>query len=89
MIVPRSAALLVAPQGPGIDLRKGDVIDRLAALLQRARLWARRERRRVREARANGDEWAIHAARLRYRRALRWRSRLYQEYVDAVLAAYA
>ena len=89
LVGPASAAPAAELQRPGVDGRKGDLIDRLACLLQRSRLWARRERRRLAEARASGEECAIHGARARYRRALTWRSRLYREYVDAVFAAYA
>ena len=73
----------------GIDARKGDLIDRLAAALQRARLWKRRERKRLADARASGDEAAIHAARVRYRRAAHWRAVFYRTYVRAVWDVYA
>ena len=89
LVGPATAAPVAELQRPGIDGRKGDLIDRLACLLQRSRLWARRERRRFAAARASGDTCAVHAARARYRRAVTWRSRLYREYVDAVFAAYA
>ena len=73
----------------GIDARKGDLIDRLAAALQRARLWKRRERKRLADARASGDEAAIHAARVRYQRAAHWRVVFYRTYVRAVMDVYA
>jgi hypothetical protein len=73
----------------GIDARKGNLIDRLAAALQRARLWKRRERKRLVDARASGDEAAVHAARVRYQRASHWRAVFYRTYVRAVMDVYA
>ena len=72
----------------GLDARKGDLIDRLAAAFQHARLWKRRARRQLVEARASDDEFAIHAARVRYQRACHWHVVFYRNYVRAIFAAY-
>ena len=86
--VPARPAAALPVHWPAIDVRKGDPIDRLAAAFQRARLWKRRARRQLSEARQDGDGRAIHTARLRYRRACHWRTVLYRHYVRAVFAAY-
>jgi|GEM_PF-5890538 len=71
-----------------IDDRKGDLIDRLGAAFQRARLWKRRARRQLVEARAGDDKSAIHAALRRYQRACHWRTVFYRTYVNAVFAVH-
>ncbi|MGI8424144.1 MAG: hypothetical protein ACR2NO_08570 [Chloroflexota bacterium] len=72
----------------GLDACKGDLIDRLAAAFQRARLWKRRARQQLVEARARGDECAVHATRVRYQRACHWHVVFYRNYLRAIFAAY-
>ena len=66
-----------------------DRIDRLGALLQRARLEKRRQLRLTSRALSTGDVSGVRAALARFRRARRWETALYASYVRAVFAAYA
>ena len=85
MIAPHTAAGL----GFAADPHKGDVIDRLALLFQRARLWKRRERRRLADARGTADAPAACAALARYRRASHWERVTRAAYLSAVFAEYS
>jgi hypothetical protein len=86
VIAPQTA---VAGRGPLVDPAKGDVIDRLAFLFQRARLWKRRERRRLADARTAADAPAACAALARYRRASHWERLTRAAYLRAVFAEYS
>jgi hypothetical protein len=82
-----AAAAVIPPGLQTADPPKGDRIDRLASLFQRARLWRRRERRRVAQARAAATPAAC-AALARYRRACRWERVTREAYLRAVFAEY-